>query len=163
MRKLLNAFLWVSANLRLDNPNDELCCIFVRAVLSRRYGEQVVAKSPVKLWFLWPEAGDPWGPVTAAVQAGIATKVTAPLPGRAHIAQVWRGTPLADGSVGHTFLWYESPDGSGGIRLDSADNRKGDGDILDSREDGPAICQTDWSAITKDRTFAIAVLEGAIE
>ena len=69
------------------------------------------------------------------------------MPGQWHIVQGWRGTPFAAGVLGHTFLWYQALDGSGGLLLDSADKRQADGLISDTIEDGPAATPTTWAAV----------------
>jgi hypothetical protein len=158
--KILDAFLKVAASLRVDNPNDQLCCVYVRATLAAAYGEAVVARAPVNLWHLWPETRDPWGPVTAALRAGVATAPPAPahpVRGAWHIVQGWRGTPFAPGVLGHTFLWYEAPDASSGLLLDSADKRAPDGGIVDTIEDGPAATPTTWAAVQARYRGGIAV------
>jgi hypothetical protein len=159
VNRILEAFGWVAANLRTDNPTDEQCCVFVRAVLARRFGEPVVGKASVKLWNLWPETGDAWGPVTATVQAGLGSVVDAPVGGAWHVVQVWTGAPFAPGSWGHTFLWYANADAAGtGFRFDSAAKRGADGGFVDGIEDGPAVALTEWAAVVKGRTFRLAVL-----
>ena len=154
---ILDAFLKTAASLRLDNPKDELCCVFHRAVLEARYGAAAVGRAHLKLWNLWPETGDAWGPVTAVVQAGIGSRVLAPVRGRWHTVQGWQGTPFGKGVPGHTFLWYEALDGSGGIRLDSADNRDPDGGFIDTIEDGPSATPTTWAAVLKRYPGGVAL------
>ncbi len=106
-----------------------LCCVYARLILAVHYGGPVVDAAPITLWHLQPEAGDPWGPVTAAVRSGVGELVEAPVPGRWHIAQSWVGTPMA--SSGHTWLWLDS--GRLGTRYDSAAGR------------GPTILASSWT------------------
>lgn len=41
----------------------ELCCVAARLAAQETHGPDVVDRAPLALWHLWPEAGDPWGPV----------------------------------------------------------------------------------------------------
>jgi hypothetical protein len=107
------------------DPNDDLCCVYAQAVLSDVYGRHVTARAPDAQWRVW-KGESPWSPVLAAQRAGIASASSLPpTPGRplvvgaVHLCQGWRGTPLASGVTGHTWLWYAATDRTG-YRLDSA-------------------------------------------
>jgi hypothetical protein len=86
------------------DPADELCCVFARSLDRRVYGRAACDRAPKALWMLEPEAKDPWGPVTAVIQAGLAFALYHPIindPG-VYRGQGWRGTPFAPGVSGHT-------------------------------------------------------------
>lgn len=100
----------------------ELCCVAARLAAQETHGPDVVDRAPLALWHLWPEAGDPWGPVSAAVRVGAAEP---PWTGAGYPpAGVWRVQLWRDrlwGS-GHTATW--TTDGSGdGWWWDSVDGR----------------------------------------
>lgn len=159
MMSVLDAFLLTAVHLKVSDPNDQLCCVFVRATMSRLFGEVEVAKAPLSLWNLWPSEKDPWGPVTAALRSGCAKAPPVPgqpVPGAWHIVQGWQGTPFGAGVAGHTFLWYQGPEGTG-IRLDSADKRSPDGGFVDTIEDGPSATTTTWAAIRARYSGGVAL------
>lgn len=116
----------------LVRPSDRDCCVYTRKVLRHAFGPEAVDAEPVQRWHLDVDGGreegievGPWGPVDAAVQAGL-TVGSGPGAGERlwhwHLCQGWRATPLAPGSTGHTFLWFAQPDGWGEL-LDSTRQR----------------------------------------
>lgn len=131
MRRLLLAATEAAAAVRRGTP-DEHCCVYIEAVLRRAYGAAVDAV-PRARWRIIrddpaaPGVG-PWEPVLAAATAEIATAVWLPgaelephpMTGRWHVVQSWRGTPLAPGVRGHTWLWYALT-ATHGILVDSSE------------------------------------------
>ena len=134
------------------DPRDpgELCCVSHHALHREVYGAEVADRAPLALWRLFPEAGDPWGPVSAVLASGsgdtsaegqrAAGPAVGPspesdaaldaragaLPDRgAWSVQIWRGPPLAPGETGHTLVWTTDGDGLG-WQLDSVDRRSYD-------------------------------------
>lgn len=122
MSRFLTTYAETAAALRAHDKSDELCCVFAQSWTRRLYGQDVVGRAPAKLWCLWPESGDAWGPVTACVQAGIGELVATLVPGRWHRVQGWRGTPFAPGVTGHTFTVYACDAGVAMV-FDSAADR----------------------------------------
>lgn len=134
------------------DPKDpgELCCVSHHALHRELYGDEVVDRVPLELWRLFPESGNPWGPVAAVLDSGsgdtsaegqravgpavgpapetdaaLDLRAGAPLPAGAWSVQLWRGTPFAPGVTGHTLALYT--DGSGLItQFDSVDKRSYD-------------------------------------
>lgn len=91
---------------------DADCCVWARSVLRLAFGAGVVDLVPAWRWHLVVERGaGAWEPPRAAYDAGIADLVHGHLAGplelerrRWYLLQGWRGTPLAPGVEGHTFL-----------------------------------------------------------
>lgn len=83
------------------------CCTYVQRVCTTAYGPEVTSRAPGSQWNLWDPAGDPWGPVNAAVACGVAPRLELEPVGRGawHVVQGWRTEPSATGS-GHTFLLF---------------------------------------------------------
>ena len=115
----------VHEQLSPADPNDDLCCVYAQAVLADVYGLGVITRATNAEWRIW-KGESPWSPILAAVRAGIASAHSLPpaggrplVVGAVHLCQGWRGTPLAPGVTGHTWLWYAATERTG-YRLDSA-------------------------------------------
>lgn len=102
MKILAAAVLAIGEQTR---ASDRDCCVFARSVLRHAYGAEVVDQVAVARWHLVVPPSGPWEPVEAAVEVGIGDLVDEPTPGRWHLCQGWRGTPLGPGVTGHTFFW----------------------------------------------------------
>lgn len=125
MIRFFDAAAFLREHLNPVDPTDDLCCVYAQAVLAAVYGGDVVGRAPDAQWRIW-RGESPWSPVLAARRAGIASASSLPpTPGRplvvgaVHLCQGWRGTPLAPGVTGHTWLWYAATERTG-YRLDSA-------------------------------------------
>jgi hypothetical protein len=106
----LDAFIIAASEC--DTDDKRACCSFAKRLEELVHGASAVAAVDNKLWNLWPESKDPWGPVTACVKA----RFNPPVSGRAvspggyahalepgvHRVQGWRGAPFVDGVTGHT-------------------------------------------------------------
>ena len=153
MTRWLLTFADTAAALDVPDTTDELCCVFAHDWAVRYYGAERVARAPKSAWMCWAESKDPWGPVTACVQAGLndgaaqqgapdAVKLTV---GRMHRVQGWRGAPFAAGVTGHTVTVFAA-DGGRVLVFDSAKDRN------------ERVTSTTWSAYAKQFTGGVAVV-----
>ena len=83
--------------LRGAKPPETLNCSWVVATALRAWGVPLEQSQ----LFLWNPATEPWGPVSAAIESGIAEEVTEPGPWT--VCQGWTGDAPGTGS-GHSFL-----------------------------------------------------------
>jgi hypothetical protein len=107
-----------------DTPEEQACCCYHQLVVETWAGLPPATGGLLARWRLF--AGQSaWSPIDAVVEVGVGTRMTAPVLGRWHSVQIWRGTPFAAGVSGHTFLWFQS-DGGWGWQLDCVIGRRPD-------------------------------------
>lgn len=127
----LTAYTHAAAELHPGPEIGEACCVYARRMTELVHGTAAIARAPLALWILFADSGDPWGPVNAVVQAGLAAgPVLSDLPadGRWYRAQGWRGTPFAPGVSGHTFTAFRDVGRTTTRILDAAAGRAGNGE-----------------------------------
>jgi hypothetical protein len=118
---LLDAAILTAAEATTDERR--ACCCYAQATIERWAGLPPATGDLLAAWRIF--AGQsPFSPVTiAAIEAGVVehaglVPLMSPEPGRWHLVQGWRGTPLAAGVTGHTFLWRAAST-EFGIQVDS--------------------------------------------
>lgn len=118
IRSLLEAAAEV--NIRQVTLTDQACCVAVRLLLESLYSPTLVLKAPAAWWHLNLEGGAPgaWSPLDATERSKLGRsqrdlRTQPPAVGELLVCQGWRGTPLAPGVSGHTFVWFQC--GRGGV------------------------------------------------
>lgn len=113
-----------------DDPADDECCVFVQAVIERAFALDPAELRVRSMWRIF-DVTNPWSPIDAAAAVGV-TDVSskpphelAPMLGRWHVVQGWRGEPGAKGVTGHTFLWLAATPATG-VVLDASNGRSPD-------------------------------------
>ena len=136
----------------ISAPSDRDCCVYAHAVLRRWTGLPLTGD--MDLWRIWrePDGSIParrvWGPVSAAVIAGIGERRPTDLPvlGRWHICQGWRNDPLTVPTAsGHTWLWRQDDAEGRGVWLQYDATR------------GPRLGLATWSAVAAPYRYGVAV------
>ena len=94
---------------KLVGPNlDKMetnCCIATEQIMMEYFDIEFSSEQHGDLMILDPKR--PWSPIDAVVSAGIGQAVDAPVPGRFHLMQTWRGLNPLD--RGHSVIYFESP------------------------------------------------------